>query len=381
MASAYLLDLTRLTSRLGRGTLTGIDRVELAYLTHLLGTQAPLFGLLRTRWGFLLLGADGCQRAAEMARNPAATSKHAAIAALRGHAVARCLPWRLAAMLRQLPKGAVYLNVGHSNLSAAVLARLGAAGVTRAVLIHDTIPLDHTEFARAASIAPFAAKIAATARHADWVIHISQDARDKTEAHLAAAGRVPPAIVAHLGVDLAAPAASPIAPPPPYFVALGTIEPRKNHKLLFDIWQSLPVGFAPLVVVGAKGWADTALFDQMAQLQAEGRVIHAEGLDDSAVASLLGGAQALLFPSFAEGFGLPPLEAAGLGCPVIAADIAVLRETCGDFAVYLDPLDNFSWMETIQRLAQTARDRHISSQTKRLPAWADHFKIVLTQLS
>jgi len=213
-------------------------------------------------------------------------------------------------------------------------------GLKSAVLIHDTIPLDHPEFASDGAHAPFAAKITATARFATQVIHISADARAKTEAYFAASGRLPPAILAPLGITLAQPAPQ-------------------------------------LVVIGGKGWADAALFAQMAQLQAQGDVLHGENLSDGAVVSLMQGARALLFPSLAEGFGLPPLEAAGLGTTVVASDLPVLREVCGDFPVYLDPRDSYSWMETIKTLAQ---NQPRAGKKQNLPLWADHFKVVLTQI-
>ncbi len=375
MAGAFLLDVTRLVSRLGRGQMTGIDRVEAAYLAHLLSLQNPLFGLIRTRWGFLLLGQKGCAALQDMAMGAVAQGQ--ALAQLRPLALLRRPHILLGNLLAHVPQGAVYLNVGHANLSARVLRAMQHRGVTSAVLIHDTIPLDHPEFASIGSHAPFAAKIAATARFATRVIHISADARAKTEAHFAAAGRIPPAILAPLGVTLAAPAPSPITPTRPYFVALGTIEPRKNLKLLFDLWPNLPQPAPQLVAIGGKGWADAALFAQMAQLQGSGAVLHGENLPDGAVVTLLQGARALLFPSLAEGFGLPPLEAAALGTPVIASDLPVLREVCGDFPVYLDPRDSYSWLETIKKLAQSQP----SVKTKQnLPLWADHFKVVLTQI-
>ena len=375
MAGAFLLDVTRLVSRLGRGQMTGIDRVEAAYLAHLLSLPNPLFGLIRTRWGFLLLGQKGC--AALQGIVAGAKAQGQELATLRPLALLRRPHILLGNLLSHVPQGAVYINVGHANLSARVLRAVQHRGVTSAVLIHDTIPLDHPEFASIGTHAPFAAKIAATARFADCVIHISADARAKTEAHFAAAGRIPPAILAPLGITLAAPAPSPITPTRPYFIALGTIEPRKNLKLLFDLWPNLPAPAPQLVVIGGKGWADAALFAQMAQLQATGAVLHGENLPDGAVVTLLQGARALLFPSLAEGFGLPPREAGGLGTAVVASDLPVLREVCGDFPVYLDPRDSYSWLETIKKLAQSQP----SVKTKQnLPLWADHFKVVLTQI-
>jgi glycosyltransferase involved in cell wall biosynthesis len=89
------------------------------------------------------------------------------------------------------------------------------------------------------------------------------------------------------------------------------------------------------------------------------------------------GARALLFPSLAEGYGLPPLEAGGLGTKVIASNLPVLREVCGDFPVYLDPRDSYSWLETINSLAHNQPSDH---KKQNLPLWADHFKVVLTRI-
>lgn len=386
---AILLDITRLASRLGRGAPTGIDRVEAAYLTYFLAQDGPLWGLLRTSLGYMLLDRQGCAALAAFAATPsdlppiplwlrpfAKPTARGAIA-LRKFAVSLRPHSQLLSALRPVPPDAIYLNIGHSNLTAPCLLAIKAAGLRSAVMVHDTIPLDYPQFTRHGTVAAFAAKIAAVAQCVDHVIHVSQDARNKTEMHLAAAGRVPPGVTAHLGMVLAAPTPPPFTPQRPYFVALGTIEPRKNLALLLDIWQTMGAGAPQLVVIGAKGWADAALFDQMAALQARGTVIHGENLPDGAVASLLQGAMALLFPSMAEGFGLPPLEAACRGVPVIAADLPVLRETCGEFPVYLDPTDSYSWMETIQSFARAG---HGQTKKQAVPQWADHFKTVLTQI-
>jgi glycosyltransferase involved in cell wall biosynthesis len=157
-------------------------------------------------------------------------------------------------------------------------------------------------------------------------------------------------------------------------VALGTIEPRKNHALLFDIWESGTADQPQLHVIGAKGWASPALFAQMDRLIARNLVVHHPNLDDPAAMALLAGAQALLFPSFAEGFGLPPLEAATLGVPVVANDLPVLREVLGDFAVYLDAADRYSWIEVIAALRYQGEKKN----SFRPPTWSQHFNNVLT---
>ena len=390
-----LLDLTRLVSRQGRGPLTGIDRVEYAYLTHLLGLEDPLFGLVRTRLGYVLLDREGCAGLAARVRGDIALGK----ADLIGRLIHRSNPMRARAeadirrmakartarpflrqMLRRLAGGS-YLNTGHANLTDHNLAAIRAAGLQVAVLVHDTIPLDHPEFARPGTVTPFRAKMAAVARHADLVIHSTHDARAKTDAQLHRLGRVPPGIVAALGVPVPVPGNLPKGIPldRAYFVTVGTIEPRKNHALLLDIWDKLGPDAPCLFIVGRRGWADASILARLDRLPPDGPVRVLSGLDDSAVAALLEKSCALLFPSLAEGFGLPPVEAAALGVPVVASNLAVIREILGEFAVYLDVTDSYSWMETINKLATAAHQGAARNRIKP-PNWADHFKTVLTRL-
>ncbi|WP_096786936.1 glycosyltransferase [Rhodobacter sp. CZR27] len=395
---ARLLDLTRLASRHGRGPLTGVDRVEAAYLDELLARDEPAFGLLRVPLGYLLIDRSGMIALRDrMGGRPTGPSdipgrllrlrqpaRARLEADLRRLALDGCPPWRLASMLRRhLPQGASYLNTGHSNLTDKGLRRLRAAGVRIAVFVHDVIPLDHPEFARAGVPAVFARKIAAVSAHADLVIHSTADARRRTEARLP---RVPAGIVAPLGVGPLRPdptSLPPGLPPPrPYFVALGTLEPRKNHALLLDVWDALharlPEADVPaLLILGTRGWADPALFRRLDAGPWRGRTVFEwPGLGDGAVASLLAGAEALLFPSFAEGFGLPPVEAAALGVPVLSSPLPAIRETLSDYPVYLDPADRYLWTETIAAWGQRRRGQR--GPGRPAPTWEDHFRMVFS---
>lgn len=390
MPVARLLDLTRLVSRLGLGPLTGVDRVEHAYLTHFLGLDVPVWGLVRTKIGFLLLDRAGMQGIAGLvgASLPRADwvsrltrrgqpVRARAEAAARRLAVARCVRWGLRRMLRRVPAGFHYVNVGHANLTDGVLGVMGRVGV----LVHDTIPLDHPALASAGTPEAFARKLAVVSRHADVVIYSTQDARMRAEAHMA---RVPAAVVAALGVPVPVPVGTTLAAEP-YFVILGTIEPRKNHALLLDVWEDLAASGKPvpgLVIAGRRGWADAALFARLDLMRTQlPQIVEMTGLDDGAVASLLMGSEGLLFPSLAEGFGLPPVEAAALGIPVIAGDLSVTREILGDYPVYLNVTDSYSWVETImQRTALAHAQRKKDDVRHRIdpPTWADHFNTVLT---
>lgn len=371
--------------------MTGIDRVEAQWLNHLTTGEEPAFALIRSAAGFLLLNRQGMARLLSSPlpergdlvsrlghrRDPL---RARAETAARRLSLARCLPGGLTRMLRRyLPQGGRYLNVGHANLTDRGLAAIRAAGLRAEVMIHDTIPLDHPHLARADTVEPFRRKLAAVSAHADRVIHLTEDTRARTEAQLARLGRVPPGVVAPNGVTVAAPGALPpgLTPVAPWFVALGTIEPRKNIGLLLDVWERLAP--APqLYIIGSRGWADAALLARLDALPPGGPVRVLSGLPDGAVTTLLSGARALLFPSLAEGFGLPPLEAAALGTPVIAGDLGVTRELLGDYAVYLPLGDSYSWAETITRKAAEPPGIMVQGAGVRIPLWEDHFKIVLS---
>ena len=405
---ARCLDLTRLISRVGRGPATGVDRVEAAYLCHLLQVKTPLFALVRTVLGYVLLDRNG---AAEIAarlngEHPwggkdligtlsrrISREKARAEADLRRLAIARCRRGALGGMLsRHLPEGTVYLNVGHSNLGPEVLSAWGAVpGALRVVLIHDTIPLDHPEFQRPGTPAAFESKLRRVGAGVDLVIYNSRATREAAERRFKAWGRTPEGLVAHLGVDLPKPEPDRIPPDlrltAPYFITLGTIEPRKNHGHLLDVWEvmadSLKADAMPhLIIAGRRGWENAEVFERLNTSPVMNRFVHErEGLDDGAVAALIGNAAALLFPSRAEGFGLPPLEATALGTPVICSDLPIYREFLGNIPVYLDSDDVYSWQQSIMRLADEEQAGQASgahaAAAPRLPTWTDHFNLVL----
>jgi glycosyltransferase involved in cell wall biosynthesis len=94
---------------------------------------------------------------------------------------------------------------------------------------------------------------------------------------------------------------------------------------------------------------------------------------------LLSGARALLMPSFAEGFGIPVIEALQSGTPVIASDLGVFREVAGDIPLYLRPDDPTAWMEAILSYSEGSADRQRQAALiahYAAPNWEDHFRHV-----
>lgn len=377
-----------------------MDRVELAYLHHLKDRPEPLFCLIRTTLGYVLLDPTGTQAVANrlvgitpwgvadrlsiLARGKSETLRRAE-SDLRRVALARCRPRNLTRMMaRHLPPGIAYLNTGHSNLTDRVVWALRHGAKARiAVLIHDTIPLDFPQYQRRGTPERFRAMLK-RAQRADLLIYNSNHSRARAQAHMD--GPPPASVVAHLGVEqmIPDPAAIPdgLTVTPPYFVTLGTIEPRKRHDLLLDVWDDFareddaPPG---LLILGARGWNNAAVFDRLDRLPPDGPVREIAGLSDAAVAALLRGSSGLLFPSEAEGYGLPPIEAAALGVPVICRDLAVYREVLGDIPVYLKETDRYLWRNSIKSLARgrTQADHENSARDFNPPTWEDHFNAVL----
>ena len=172
----------------------------------------------------------------------------------------------------------------------------------------------------------------------------------------------------------------------PYFVICGTIEPRKNHLLLLDIWRQFAseLKIIPkLIVVGQRGWKNDAVFDMLENApELAGHVLEVSDLPTSDLASIVAGARALLMPSFDEGFGLPVVEALANGTPVIASDIPVFREVSAGCARFCDPADQPAWKAAILDLAF---DPEVFSSERmkagRFPrrTW-DHYFMELTEL-
>ncbi len=385
MTVTRLLDLTRLVSRAGL-VQTGVDRVEFAYL-NAVAKQPNGFGLVRTALGFILLDQSGMRALCTAIETDtwgkvdllSRANRRLTDAAKRGqslarrHALARCRPNGLGKMLaRHMPGGFCYYNVGHSNLTQRVLLGVSGAGGHVSVLIHDTIPLDWPDMQRVGTSASFARKLQLTDAYADRIVVSSNAVADDLGRHLNGDKTV---VAAPLGVTLAEP--KPIPPDldtdRPYFVALGTIEPRKNHALLLDVWEGWNDP-AQLFICGRRGWNNEAVF---ARLDAGvAGVRECPELDDGQIATLLTGARALLFPTFAEGYGLPPIEALAHGTPVVVSDIPALREVLGDAAVYLDPTDRNGWEKTIKNMSLAKTNG--TKMTRVPPDWDTHFKLVFT---
>jgi glycosyltransferase involved in cell wall biosynthesis len=147
--------------------------------------------------------------------------------------------------------------------------------------------------------------------------------------------------------------------PAKYLLSLGTIEPRKNLETTLRAYVSLPAHIresCPYLLAGPWGWKSDVVRDFYETVAKHRGVRHLGYIADADRPALLTAATALVYPSFYEGFGLPPVEMLRVGGRVLASTAAAVREVCGAFAQGIDPLDADGWRNAMQETATTPDD-------------------------
>lgn len=400
MAAVY--DVTRLIARRRAPVPTGIDRVDLRYaqqaiagrwgpcclaaqvgetlvaVPRLLGRR--LIADLTERWQEGRPGADldpPLREAGLIGQDPPRARLAAAQAELR--------------LFTLRHARAFYLNTSHHGIGnpELFLPLSGRLGAGFAFMVHDLIPIEFPEYVRPGDQDIHVQRMRVVAGLGSLVIANSAATRRSFEAWAQAEGLAPPpVIVAHLGMEPAFMGRQ--APPPPvarpYFVCVGTIEPRKNHVTLLHLWRALardlPAEDVPLlVVIGRRGWECahvTALLDRCEALRPH--VLELSSLSDHEMLAWLAGARAVLFPSFSEGWGLPAVEALAQRVPVLCSSLPVFEEASQGLAERLDPLDAAAWRARILALTAEGEEaraaRRAALSCFEPPSWETHFAAI-----
>ncbi len=370
--TAVWLDIARLCERAVVGALTGIDRVELAYAQTLRETMPGRLRYVMLHPWQSRFAVVPWERAVAFLDRLATVWQDGNPSDCRRLAMVLLARTALAGAPHAGPDGAVYLLVSHRHLQrrAALARALRRSGAAFATLLHDVIPMTHPEFVRPGDGARHAERVATAALLANGVI-VNSWATAASLARYLPGGC--PLHVAPLGVTAVAPAEPEAPSERPYFLCVGTIEPRKNHLMLLQVWRRLveTLGDAAprLEIVGGRGWENENVLDMLDRNPLlRGHVIEHGRVCDRRLNTLMRGARAVLMPSFAEGFGLPVAEALAAGTPVICSDLPALRETGGPVPEYIDPLDASFWAAAVLDYAEAGSVRR-AAQCARLAAW------------
>lgn len=133
----------------------------------------------------------------------------------------------------------------------------------------------------------------------------------------------------------------------PYVLAVGSLNYHKNFQLVVDAAKQLRDAPFDLVVVGG---CDPRVYGDAQQRALGASVRHLGYVSDAELSALYRGAACFVYPSRYEGFGLPPVEALALGCPVIASRLPSIAEACGDAVLYVSPDDPHELADLLARV-------------------------------
>lgn len=374
--SGIVIDITRALARSLQGRLpTGIDRVNIEYMRYF---RADAQALVRFGGRWIVMTQHRSRVVFDALLNPR-KGDGVRLRWLVGRSYV--LDWR------KPVTASVLLNVGHSGLQdAAYAVCVRRFGLRPLYLLHDLIPMTHPEYCRPGEAAKHEQRLVTMLSTGYGILASSMATAEELQGYAERVGSVvPPLTVALLApARLARPGVErPLSSP--YFVMLGTIEPRKNHLLLLNVWRALVERYgenAPrLVIVGQRGWECEQVLDLLDRCEKlRGFVLERPGCNDTELATWLTHAQALLFPSFVEGFGMPLVEALEAGVPVLASGLSVFREVAGDIPEYLDPIDGPGWAAAIMDYSQPGSLRRLAQCDRmagwQAPTWSTHFEQV-----
>ena len=136
-----------------------------------------------------------------------------------------------------------------------------------------------------------------------------------------------------------------------YFLTVGRLEPRKNHSTLLKAYVALGPDVPTLVIVGQRDFGFEAMLAEVADSEARSRIVILEDVSDKELPALYRHCLAFAYPSLAEGFGMPPLEAMASGVPVIVANNTGLTEVVGTAGLLVPSTDVAALTHALRSLA------------------------------
>lgn len=290
-----------------------------------------------------------------------------------------------------LPEGSVFLDLEGSwydpEPRAELLPRLHAQGVTSMVLVHDVMPVIHPEWFDPRHIAVFEEWLSA---HLRWSTRFLANSECTARDLQRVAGRLVgerelDVVVVPLGADYQVHETRPVELPPEvgrFLLVVGTLEPRKNQRVVVDAFDRLRAEHPDLglVLVGKEGWmVDDLVARIRSHPEHEHRLQWFGGIDDAELSWLYEHAFLSLAPSRYEGLGVPVIEALAHGCATIASTGGALPEAGAGATELLPPDDVDAWTEAIRRHLDDP-GHHAAAVERatgyRPPTWDDTTQVV-----
>jgi len=145
--------------------------------------------------------------------------------------------------------------------------------------------------------------------------------------------------------------------PGSYYLSVGRLEPRKNYPALLRAWAQMPLPRLPLVIVGQRHFQCGDIFDLIRDLRLEKSVTVLEEISDMQLPAIYRNARGFIYCSWAEGFGMPLLEAMASGVPVVSSANTALTEVCADAALLINPAHPKEIVDAIMRLEENTELR------------------------
>lgn len=382
-------DLTALDRHVGN--VTGIQRAISAVARALLDGASPMparFCTWRKKMGFFQVSpATTAALLTTLGRRPRVDADE------RWEKLARRIRKRIGvAHPPAAPLGSCdfLVNLGFGNHPVRhrpdVADFLATRGTRYVGFIYDVLPLRHPEWWSFEQQAMTREWFTFTGQHADLVLCCS-DATRRDAAWFFDRERIPapPLATVRLGGDFAAVRPRPVGAAPvrprPYVLYVSSLDVRKNHRTLFQVWKRLLARHGPeatpdLVCVGRPG---AGVDDFLAEVENAGhlggRLVFLHGVDDASLGDLYEGCLFTVFPSIAEGWGIPVTESLSHGKYCVASGASSLPEVGGDLCDYHDPLDVGAAFRLIERAcfdAELRADREARIRTGfRGESWND----------
>lgn len=172
--------------------------------------------------------------------------------------------------------------------------------------------------------------------------------------------------------------------PEKFLLAVGTLQPRKNFKAIFEAFRRLAVKdeTLELCIIGGKGWKASSIYKSVPEGLKE-RVHFLGYIRNEELMEAYSKAEALVFPSFYEGFGLPPLEAMACECPVVTSNVSSLPEVVGDAAFMVDPNDDEALAEAIAEITKPELKKEaikLGLERAKHFSWQESARRILTRM-